>query len=179
MSRIRLLPRILCMPLLLLVAGAACAQVRHCVSADGTDIYTDKRCDQLGAVPALPPVPSVTGTTAYRPTCASTLRDLAFELQAAIDSQDVNRLAASYVWNGLSTRSGYAVLDRLAALTQRPLLDIVPLYGDADESEPFLPAIPRRAPVAFRLEQTLRNSATPAATVLSLHRELGCWWVRF
>jgi hypothetical protein len=179
MSRIRLLPRILCMPLLLLAAGVACAQVRHCVSADGTDIYTDKRCDQLGAVPALPPVPSVTGTTAYRPTCARTLRDLAFELQSAIDSQDVNRLAASYVWNGMSTRNGYAVLDRLAAITQRPLLDIVPLYGGTDESEPLLPAVPRRAPVALRLEQTLRNSTTPAATVLSLHRELGCWWVRF
>lgn len=162
--------------LLLAAAGDTRAQVRHCVSATGADIYTDKRCEALDAVPAPPSTPPMPGAR-HRPACARTLRDLGFELQAAIDAQDVNRLAASYDWDGMSTRNGYAVLDRLASIARRPLLDIVPLYGGADDA--FLADHAPRAPVALRLEQTLRDSATPAPTVLSLRRDLGCWWVRF
>ncbi|HET6434827.1 MAG TPA: hypothetical protein VFG18_03890 [Xanthomonadaceae bacterium] len=164
--------------LLLLAAGSACAQVRHCVTADGADVYTDKRCEELDAVPA-PPPPALPGpgATRRRPACARTLRDLSFELQAAIDAQDVNRLAASYDWAGMSTRAGFAVLDRLAAIARRPLIDIVPLYAGVDEG--LLAEDPGQPPLALRLEQTLDGSATPAPTVLSLRRTLGCWWVRF
>jgi hypothetical protein len=164
--------------LLLFAAGGACAQVRHCVTAAGGNVYTDKRCEELAAVPAPPPAATlVPGAAVRRPACARTLRDLSFELQAAIDAQDVNRLAASYDWAGMSTRAGFAVLDRLAAIARRPLLDIVPLYPGAGDG--FLADEPTRAPSALRLEQTLDDSATPAPTVLSLRRTLGCWWVRF
>lgn len=39
------------------------------------------------------------------------------------------------------------------------------------------PARPR--PVALRLEQNLRNSATPSRSVLRLRRQYGCFWVSF
>ena len=176
------LRRLFVVVLLLCAAGAAGAQVRHCVSAEGTDVYTDKRCDQVDAVPAPPRAPVAAGAIARPTGCARTLRDLAFELQAAIDSQDVNRLAASYDWDGMSTRSGYAILERLAAIARRPLVGIVPLYGSAVADAAAgadLADVVHRRPSALRLDQVARDTASPAPTVLSLRRDLGCWWVRF
>ena len=163
--------------LLCLCAFAAGAQVRHCRTPDGLDVYTDRPCETLGAsvAPETPAAPA-TGAT-YHPDCARNLRDLVFALQTAIDRRDPNRLAESYLWTGLSTHGGYAVLDRLAVLAQRPLAGIDPVY--ADGADALAAQATARAPVALRLEQTLADGATPANTVLPLRRQLGCWWVSF
>ena len=173
------LPLMRALPLLLcLCASAAGAQVRHCRTPDGLDVYTDRPCAELGAsVAPETPTPPATGAT-YHPDCARSLRDLVFALQTAIDRRDPNRLAESYLWTGLSTHGGYAVLDRLGVLAQRPLAGIAPVYGGGgDTLAPSQPA--PRAPVALRLEQTLGDGATPANTVLALRRQIGCWWVSF
>lgn len=162
-----------------LFAFPALAQVRHCRTTEGVDVYTDRRCDELGATPALATPGSSTGNTSYRAGCARTLRDLAFAVQSAIDARDTNRLADSYLWAGLSTQRGYAVMDRLAAIAQRPLADIVPVYPGGSEAQLYPQETTRQAPVALRLEQTQRNGATPATTVLPLRHYLGCWWVSF
>jgi hypothetical protein len=62
----------------------------------------------------------------------------------------------------------------------------------AATASPLPPAVPRALPpaelvfaagpsrgppVALRLDQTLANGVTPAATTLRLARESGCWWV--
>ena len=166
------------LPLMLyLCATGAWAQVRHCTTQEGIDVYTDRRCEDLGAAPAqAPPAAPAAGAT-YRPGCARTPRDLVFAMQTAIDRHDPNRLADSYLWTGLSTQSGYAVLDRLDAIAQRPLADIVPVYGGGDAAM-YPQDAPNQAPIALRLEQT-RGSATPATTVLAVRRYLGCWWVSF
>ncbi|MGN6512368.1 MAG: hypothetical protein ACTHKZ_02170 [Lysobacteraceae bacterium] len=167
-----------CLSLLLLCAvpRPAPAQVRHCTTPEGIDVYTDRRCEDVGAVPALARPPAPAATPAYRAGCARTLRDLAFALQSAIDARDVNRLADSYLWTGLSTQGGYAVMDRLAAIAQRPLAGIEPVQGGGGDDAADTA---RQAPVALRLEQTLRDGSTPANTVLPLRRYLGCWWISF
>ena len=165
--------------LLCLCAPAAWAQVRHCTTPEGIDVYTDRRCEELGAAPAPTPPAAPAGAAAYRGGCARTLRDLVFSMQTAIDQHDPNRLADSYLWDGQSTRSGYAVLDRLVAIAQRPLADIVPVYPGGDGTALYPQDTPARAPVALRLEQTLANGVTRAPTVLALHRALDCWWVSF
>lgn len=169
----RALPLLLC-----LCAFSAGAQVRHCRMPDGLDVYTDRACEELGAsVAPDTPTPPATGAT-YRPDCARSVRDLVFALQTAIDRRDPNRLAESYLWTGLSTHGGYAVLDRLAVLAQRPLAGIAPVYGGGGD-DALASATTPRAPVALRLEQTLADGATPANTVLALRRQLGCWWVSY
>lgn len=169
----RVLPLLLCV-----CATSASAQVRHCTTPEGLDVYTDRSCEDLGAAPAqaTPAMPAAGAT--YHPGCARTPRDLVFAMQTAIDRHDANRLADSYLWTGLSTQSGYAVLDRLDAIAQRPLADIEPVYGGGDAAL-YPQDAPNRAPIALRLEQTRGDGATPAATVLAVRRYLGCWWVSF
>jgi hypothetical protein len=171
-----------------------------------------------------------------RSACIRSLREFAYALSSAVESGDVNRLAALYRWQGLSTRTGYDTMARLQEIVARPLLDVAPVYPQAREREfafadpdaavpahaiadpgmfppltgppmfevplPTGPdvaadpgasagpgpgtrtgaesaddALPRSPPVALRLDQTLANGVTPAATTLRLQRELGCWWV--
>lgn len=162
-----------------LFALPALGQVRHCRTPEGIDVYTDRRCDEVGAA-AAPAVAAPSAGNSSRPAaCARTLRDLVFALQSAIDARDANRLADSYLWTGLSTAGGYAVMDRLAAIAQRPLADIVPVYAGGGEPPLYPQDTPRQAPIALRLEQAQRGGAGAANTVLPLRRYLGCWWVSF
>ncbi|HEX2597015.1 MAG TPA: hypothetical protein VHL61_11195 [Luteimonas sp.] len=159
----------------LLLCGAfpAGAVVRRCVATDGTLVFTDRRCADVGAVERAPPSATVSAAPrTYRNACLRSLRDLVDELNLAIDSRDVNRLAGLYDWAGLSTRSGYQVMDRLQRIVERPLVDITPLgNGAADDGGV------RHAPTGLRLEQTLANGSTPAQTVLGLRRAQQCWWI--
>ena len=173
--------RIHCLAILLLASsGPACAEVRHCVAADGTSIFTDRRCEDIGAVQRRQQTPVDTAARPLRVGCPRTLQDLVFEVSNAIDTGDANRLAGVYAWSGMSTSAGYALMDRLQAIVDRPLVDVVPVYsGDASATggDYYPQATVRRAPVAMRLEQTLANGTTPSRTVLGLRRGFGCWWV--
>lgn len=159
------------------------AQVRRCTAANGNTIFTDRRCQDLGAVERVPHDAAPRIMPLYRNACPRTLRDLVYELTTSIDSRDVNRLAALYQWTGMSTTGGYAVMDRLQRIAERPLVDVTPIYGGNTDAPAgvdgdYYPQISsRRAPVALRLEQTLANGSTPSRTVLGLRRHLGCWWV--
>lgn len=184
--------------------------MNRCTGPGGSTIYTDRPCDSLGATARLPrgtgSGPGNTG--ARRGGCARSMQELIHEITNAIDTRDVNRLGAVYHWPGHSPESGYRVLDQLQAIVDRPLVDIVPLRGNAPAmvadaapqapsppvadtpppaepaataptDTPARPTIIRRAPVGLRLEQTLRNGSTPSRTVFGLRRHLDCWWITF
>jgi hypothetical protein len=168
--------------LLLSCAGTptAYAEVHRCMTADGTTVFTDRRCADVGGVEQKDAIPAASATGLYRRGCSHTLQDLVLELTTAIDSQDVNRLAGLYDWAGMSNENAYALMDRLQVLAQRPLADVSPVYpGDHSGADDYYPQTAlHRVPIGLRLEQTLRNGATPAPTVLYLRRYLDCWWVR-
>lgn len=170
----RFLPLLLAASLALPAAPRdAAAQVRRCALPDGQTVYTDKRCDAIGGTERRAPPPGQPQLRSHRTACARTLRDLYFELGAAIESGDANRLAGVYHWPGLGTQQGYDVMRRLQAIVDRPLVDLQPIWpGGADD------AYARgRAPVGFRVEQTSRNGSTPVRAVFGLRRHVGCWWV--
>lgn len=119
------------------------AQVRRCTGADGNPVYTDRPCEYIGAVDRLPraQVAAQSGASHNRGGgCARTVRDLVYELTAAFDGRDANRLAGVVHWVGVSTRSAYAQMSRLDAIAKRPLLDIVPVY-------PAMHVVVQEAPV--------------------------------
>lgn len=166
--------------LMLCASGPACADVRHCIAADGTSVFTDRRCEDIGAVERRAQTPAEAPAHPLRAGCPRTLQDLVFEVSNSIDTRDVNRLAGVYAWSGMSSRAGYALMDRLQAIVDRPLVDIVPVYpGDASATggDYYPQATVHRTPVAMRLEQTLANGTTPSRTVLALRHALGCWSV--
>lgn len=163
--------------LLLFAAFPVAASVRRCVAPDGTLVFTDRRCADMGAVEQAAPQPSTgIAPATYRTACPRTLRDLVDALTTSIDTRDVNRLASVYQWTGMSSSVAFGIMDRLQAIADRPLVDITPLYPDAGGTD--ADAV-RRPPVGLRLEQTLDNGVTPAHAVLGLRRSLGCWWVSF
>lgn len=166
----------------LLLLGAcplAWADVRRCAAPDGTTIYTDRRCADLGAVDSVARDASAGAPTRlYRNACSHTLQDLVLELTTAIDSRDVNRMAGIYHWVGMSGATAYSVMDRLQGIVQRPLVDIAPMFPAGQDNGDYYPqTTARRAPSGLRLEQTLANGSTPSRTVLGLRRYLGCWWI--
>jgi hypothetical protein len=180
MSRSRRLQVLL--PLLALLALwtlPSQAQVRRCTGPDGTAIYTDRRCADIGATDRVTHPTAGQPGRFYRGGCAHNLLDLVYELTAAVDSHDVNRVAGLYHWVGMSSSGAVAVMNRLDVIAQRPLVDVVPVYPASalGEGDYYPQATVRRAPIGLRLEQTLSNGSTPSHTMLGLRRYLGCWWV--
>ena len=171
----------------------AAAQVRHCVAADGSQVYTDRKCEDIGANERS--VASVAagypGARLYRGGCARNVQDLAYSLGSAIQSGDANQIAGVYDWAGISTANGYRLMAQLEAMAKRPLVDVQPMYAggtneygyetvEFDESTGEVVSKPPRKPrlVGLRVEQTLANGSTPSRTVFGLRKNLGCWWVR-
>lgn len=175
------------------VPSAAAQEVQRCTAMSGETVYTDKRCEDIGAMNHLPsPATEATATAGhlYRGGCSRTLSDLVSQISAAIDAQDVNRLAGVYQWAGVSDESANRILNRLEAVVQRPLVDIAPIrpasppiVDDAgnvvdtntDGYYPQTTQLPR--PIGLRIVQTLKNSATPSQTDFSLRRNYGCFWI--
>jgi len=176
-----------------LPAGDATAQVRQCIGGDGSLVYTDRRCEDIGGVdrPASQAAVGAPVRGFYRGGCSRSVQDLAYSLGNAIQSGDVNQVAGVYDWAGMSTANGYRLMARLEAIARRPLVDVQPMYSgganeygydivEFDAETGAVLARPPRRPrlIGLRVEQTLRDGATPSRTVFGLRQHLGCWWVR-
>lgn len=171
----RLLIRCLLVLSLLAAAAAwsprASAQVRRCTGPDGNAVYTDRPCEYIGGVERLPrqQIAQSGASRKHGGGCARTLRDLVYELTAAFDARDANRLAGVADWVGMSSQTANRQMARLDALARQPLLDIAPVYPATrvvvpDASTAAL-ANAANAPFPFRLQghgQDVAGDAAPA-----------------
>ncbi|TYT25747.1 DUF4124 domain-containing protein [Luteimonas viscosa] len=130
------------------------------MTEDGGHVYTDRECKEIGATERAPrPGAGRDGSRLIRRDCSRRLQDLVFELTAAIDSRDVNRLAGIYHWPGTSARNAYAIMGRLDAIVNRPLLHITPLQP----SPPPRPAAaPPPAPLTWRTRPDVAGMQAPS-----------------
>ena len=181
-------------------APAQAQKVQRCTTLSGEKVYSDKPCEAIGAIDRLPPLPSDYASSSsglYRSGCSRTLSDLVYQISAAVEARDVNRLASVYQWSGVSNESANRILDRLEAVVNRPLVDIVPVRPEPApdlSTSPVLPDAPGPAaetdyaqdypltrrqprPTGLRLEQTLANGSTPSQTTFGLHRSYNCFWI--
>ena len=182
-------------------APAQAQKVQRCTTLSGEKVYSDKPCEDIGAIdrlPSLPSDPSARGSSSlYRGGCSRTLSDLVYQIRSAVEAKDVNRLASVYQWSGISNESANRILDRLQAVVDRPLVDIVavrpepapevsplPQSSESDRAaeagggEGGYPIASRQSrPVGLRLEQTLANGSTPSQTTLGLRRSYNCFWI--
>ena len=168
-------------------------KIRRCATAQGTTVYTDKRCEDIGATDRLPAaVPSggIGGPRLHRDACSRTLSHLVQQIAGAVNARDVNRLASVYQWNGVSDAGASRILDQLEAVVSRPLVDIVPVRPppppvldeqgtvvDGNQDGYYPQTHVRQRPVGLRLEQTLANGSTPSQTVFGLRRSYNCFWI--
>jgi hypothetical protein len=176
---------------------AAAQSVQRCADASGASVFTDRRCEDVGAASRVirPPVNSAGQPVAPRHLgCPRRLSDLVQQITGAIDANDANRLASLYQWNGISDASANRLMDQMEAIVRRPLVDIAPIFP-AVEPAPIVdasgnvidanadgyypqPAPPqKRRPVGLRLQQTLANTSTPSSTVLGIRRSYDCFWI--
>lgn len=128
-------------------AHAAGTAINHCRGADGVDIYTDANCAVLGAerLPmrgdllariartqaleadaddAVLPMRTRVAVARRSPSagCARSATQLAMDLEGAFALGDVNRIAESYHWVGLSSHQARPIMQRLDELAGRPLV---------------------------------------------------------
>ena len=193
MRTLLLLASLLSIGLLAAPMTAHAQKVQRCTTMSGETVYTDKRCEDIGAMDRLlqvAPGSSSGSGGIYRAGCSRTLSDLVYQITAAVENKDVNRLASVYQWAGVSNAAANSTLDKLQAIVDRPLVDIAPVRPqpppivDADgvvideNSDGYYPqtAAPQR-PIGLRLEQTLKNGSTPSRTVFGLRRSYNCFWI--
>ncbi|WP_162434102.1 hypothetical protein [Pseudoxanthomonas koreensis] len=160
-----LAPALLACVALPLPMTARAQAVQRCIGADGRAVYTDQKCEAIGAAARLPSSTAVDERRMFSGGCPRVLSQLVNEIGAAIQGGDVNRLASVYDWNGVSNASASRLMNRLEAIASRPLVDIAPVYPDAPYT-PVAPADTATTPSAVATGVPLAVAATvpPAAS---------------
>ena len=128
-------------------AHAGYGGIQKCRAPDGSSVYTDKPCTFVGAKPTmmsndlgmrlaseasrepdayaddarsndvLPSTPAI-GRRSLLAGCARTPTQLAMDIQASIVQKDVNRLAESWQWAGVTQAQATPVMKRLERLSR-------------------------------------------------------------
>jgi hypothetical protein len=119
--------------------------------------------------------------------CARTPTQLAMDLRGALGLGDVNRVAESYDWVGMSNRQGQRTLDRLQQLIGKPVVDSH--YFDAQiTSSPFIAdagasmtadAFDDRPGDAGMLQLMLGNGTQATIIDFDVRHYAGCYFVRY
>ena len=184
------------------------AIVQRCTASDGSALYTDGACAAFGAQPApmraelinrlasearaegredvdLAALTGVAPALEARPRraaadgCARDPRQLARDLRASIALGDVNRLAESYHWAGMSTRAGQRTLDRLARLIGRQAVASRYFAAQFAGLDAGGWREPTRGGDAGILQLVLAGQGMQQAIEFDVHRYQGCYFVSF
>ena len=119
--------------------------------------------------------------------CAHTPTQLAMDLRGALVLGDVNRVAESYHWVGMSNAQAQHMLDRLQQLIGRPVIESryynaqissSPFAGEAD-AVTTAAAFDEGPGGAGILQLTLGSGASAAAIDFDVQRYAGCYFVKF
>lgn len=193
---------------------AAYSGIQKCRAADGTTIYTDAPCSEIGA--AVAPMSTEldlrlarerterslaglntgldvtaggtvfadaagtpTGRRSLAAGCARSATQLAMDVQASIGLHDVNRLAESFHWVGMSHREALPVLQRLERMTQARVA-AAQVFGGASTGLQFADASGEAYESATGLLQlSLQADGTTQTVELNVEQYAGCYFARF
>lgn len=193
----------------LVPAVQAGSGIQRCESAGGEAIYTDKACATFGAkaVPmsgellvrlanpetrapdgsledsdGVVAVAAAPGRRSVAAGCARTPTQLAMDLRGAFALGDVNRIAESYHWVGMSHAGAMEVMQRLEQLERNTLVDTH--YFDATIGSAFASYADSSGGqvdgAAGILQATFSDDGRVASiTDFEVQRHAGCYFVRF
>jgi hypothetical protein len=189
-------------------AQAGYGGIQHCRAPDGSSVYTDKPCTFVGATPAamsadlgmriaseasrepaayaddsqsdaIVPATQAIGRRSLLGGCAHTPTQLAMDIQASLTQRDVNRLAESWQWAGMTQAQATPVMKRLERLSHAQLqsahyydaqmgfgMQLASAGGDTDGRAGILQ-------VSTGGEDGLQSLE------LNVERYAGCYFVRF
>jgi hypothetical protein len=174
------------------------------VAADGTIAYTDQACSTLGARHVVLPGALLTriaheearlgaSDAVAQPTqavgvrraaadgCARTPTQLAMDLRGSLALGDVNRVAESYDWIGMSSQQGARTIDRLQQLIGKPVVDSH--YFDAQigpaDGGLQLASTAGTGGDAGVLQLVVGSGTSRSAIDFDVHKAMGCYFVHF
>ena len=177
--------------------------MQRCQNPDGTTVYTDRACAALGAVanplpgavlnriardeakgpadnaksrPVTLPVPA----RARRPSsagCARTPTQLSMDVHGSFALGDVNRLAESYHWVGLSHTQSGPLMQRLQRLVAKPLQNLQ--YFDAHIGPAGLQVAAAVASNTSGILQLSLGGSGRQFVDFEVGRYAGCYFIRF
>lgn len=130
-------------------------------------------------VAAIPQDPAAPGRRSPASGCARNPAQLATDLHASVALGDVNRIAESYHFAGMSTAAGERVLDRLQRYAGKPVVEshyyaasLGPAFdGDAVAGD--------EAPGIVQLVLGGQDGTSAAAVDFDVERYAGCYFVSF
>ncbi|TZF90108.1 hypothetical protein [Cognatilysobacter lacus] len=189
-------------------AHASLGGVQHCRSADGTSVYTDKPCAFVGAAPAsmssdlnmrlaseasrepaaysdMPdsdatlPQPAATRRS-LASGCARSPTQLAMDIEGSLALGDVNRLAESWQWAGMTQAQALPVMKRLEQLSRARVQGAH--YYDAQMGMGLQLASAGNAADEGRagiLQVSLGGDTRSRSLELNVERYAGCYFVHF
>jgi len=185
----------------------ATSGVLRCKSADGTLVYTDKACADFGAK-SLPvsdelmgrilreqarempdaAQPSITSPTVVVPTtarrssadgCARSPTQLQMDLSGSLALGDVNRIAESYHWTGVSHRTAVKLMQRLEGLSDRPVAQTHYFDAQIGGGLDARAASSAHGDGAAGIMQVVFGGNSTSVVNFSVQRYQGCYFVRF
>ncbi|MGH8106532.1 MAG: hypothetical protein ACREO2_09445 [Arenimonas sp.] len=163
--------------------------INRCQDKDGKIIYTDKKCEDVDAVPQN--LPKAAGNTGYGMvrTCARTPDDLLWDLRGALESGDINRAAGLFLWTGNDTDQVNMRLDQLNKISYQSLITVDLLFPETvdtqvkfDEDGNILETAPKGPPVPYGIRvdfYTNKKQADTSSMRFGIEKHMQCYWVRF
>lgn len=162
---------------------AVAQDVRRCVRADGSVLFTDGRCgegdSELQQAPPVKPAtaaaaqyPGINRVISLPPGCSRTADDLLYGIRTAIEMRDTNQLAKYYHWPDVSSEQAERIMDQLEKLVNSPLMDIQLVFPvEAEQPLPAMEEPPTDALETFEepaeyIEPTPRRRSAPYAVKL-------------
>ncbi|MEO6264226.1 MAG: hypothetical protein ABIO58_04600 [Luteimonas sp.] len=120
--------------------------------------------------------------------CARTPTQLAMDLRGALVLGDVNRVAESYHWVGMSSRQGERTLDRLQHLIGKPVVDSHYFDARISMSPSYMPDAATALVAttsggiggdAGMLQLVLGDGGARSVVDFDVHKYAGCYFVKF
>jgi hypothetical protein len=187
-------------------ARAGYTGIQHCRAPDGTSVYTDKPCTFVGATPAAmssdlgmrlaseaarepaayadTDAGAITATThagrrSLLAGCARTPTQLAMDVEGSMGLHDVNRLAESWHWVGMTQAQATPVMKRLEQLARAQVHST--RYFDAQmgfglQLASAGDAVDGRAGI---LQVSVGGEGGTRSMELNVERYAGCYFVHF
>lgn len=115
---------------------------------------------------------SIPGRRSPMAGCARTPQQLSRDLAGAFALQDVNRLAESYYWVGMSQRQALPVMKQLERLSAQPLVDARFLSAWIASGERTTPQMPREAGI-----MQLVFAGGSRIVDFNVRRHSGCYFI--
>lgn len=116
--------------------------------------------------------------------CAKNARQLASDLHGALALGDVNRVAESYHWAGMSAEAGRPIMDRLQKLSTKTVIDVRSFGGGLSglaNGATLLASADRESAAAPTgiVQLVLGDDGARSVVDLDMHRYAGCYFVSF